>query len=44
MIGLYLVTFVCFLNLYCKLIGWVIEGMKYSAAGCDQAFLVVVIW
>jgi hypothetical protein len=27
---------------YSKLIGWEIEGMKYTAAGGDQAFLVVV--
>jgi len=26
------------------MIGWVIEGHKYAAAGGDQAFLVVVLW
>jgi len=29
-------------NLYSKLIGWVIEGRKYVAAGGDLTFLVVV--
>ena len=43
MIGLCLVSFGCFLRIYFKLIGWVIEGMVCAAAGGDQAFLVVVL-
>jgi len=39
MIRIILVSFGCFTNLYSKLIGWVIEGRKYAAAGGDQAFL-----
>jgi len=42
MIGLYLVSFGCFIKLYSKFIGWVIEGMKYAVAGGDRAFLVAV--
>lgn len=44
MIRIYLVSFVCFINLYSKLNGWVIEGMIYVSAGGDEAFLVVVLW
>ena len=44
LLELYLVTFGCFISLYSKLIGWVIEGMIYAAAGGDQVFLVVVLW
>jgi len=29
---------------YSKLIGWIIEGNKYAAAGGDQAYLEVVLW
>jgi len=28
---------------YSKLIGWIIEGRKYAAAGSDQAFFVVLL-
>jgi len=31
--------FGCFINWYSKLIGWVIEGNKYAAAGGDRSFL-----
>ena len=41
-IGLYLVSFGCFMSIYSKLIGWVIEGNKYATTGGDQAFLMVV--
>ena len=34
--------FGCFLNVYSKLIGWVMEGRKYVAQGGDQAFLMVI--
>ena len=44
LLELYLVTFGCFISLYSKLIGWVIEGRKYAAVGGDRAFLVVVPW
>jgi len=43
-VGLYFVPFGCYISLYSKFIGWVIEGMVYAAAGGDQAFLVVVFW
>jgi len=33
-----------FISFYSKLIGWVIERVKYAAAGGDQAFLMVVIY
>jgi len=35
---------VALINLYSKLIGWVIEGRKYVAAGDDLTFLVVVFF
>jgi len=44
MTGLCLGLFGCFISLYSKLIGWVIEGNKYAAVGGDQAFLMVVLW
>jgi hypothetical protein len=44
MIRICWVHLVAFISLYSKLIGWVIEGMKYAAAGGDQAFLVVVFF
>ena len=34
--------FGCFMSLYSKLIGWVMEGRKHVAAGDDQAFVLVV--
>jgi len=34
--------FGCFISSYSKLIGWVMEGRKYAAAGGDQAFLMVI--
>ena len=34
--------FGCFMSLYSKLIGWVMEGRKCAAARGDQAFLMVV--
>jgi len=43
MIGLCLGLFGCFIGLYSKLNGWVMEGNKYVAVGGDQAFLVVVL-
>ena len=43
LLGLYLVSFGCFISLYSKLIGWEIEGREYVAVGGDQAFLVVVL-
>ena len=36
------IVFGCFISLYSKLIGWVMEGRKYVAAGGDQAFLMVI--
>jgi len=42
LLGLYLVSFGCFMSLYSNLIGWVIEGNKYVTMGGDQAFLMVV--
>ena len=37
------VHLVVFVSAYSKLIGWVIEGREYAAAGGDQSFLVVVL-
>jgi len=34
--------FECFISLYSKLIGWVMEGRKCGTAGGDQTFLMVV--
>jgi hypothetical protein len=44
LLELYLVSFGLLIRVYSKLIGWEIEGMKYAAAGGDQAFLIVVHW
>ena len=38
------VYFVPFDFLFSKLVGWVIEGRKYAAAGGDRAFLVIVLF
>jgi len=39
-LGYILFYFGCFIGLYSKLIGWVMEGRKYVTAGGDQALAV----
>ena len=39
-----MVSIWCSISLYSKLIGWVIEGRKYAAAGGDQAFFMIGPW
>ena len=40
--GLYLLSFGCFISLYSKLIGWVMEGRKCATTGGDQALLIEI--